>query len=229
MNLGGFAMTDAGDCLRLAVAFVDEPYGQRLEATYLLREAVAGAATTSSETAVCATQLQWWRDELERLIAGEPRHPAAQQFAERIATDADTLRFASEWIVDTERLLIGPAPEDTASHRITGYRRYGASLMLALTPELRASCAPVVRDVAVALYALDEHPKEPVFDYDTAMTLHEAINTRAELVTDVGVAVLAATSANAMRRRYDGLKPGAVRQLRFAWRSARRTRKNGDS
>ncbi|MEM1438858.1 MAG: hypothetical protein AAF545_13065 [Pseudomonadota bacterium] len=229
MNLGGFAMTDAGDCLRLAMAFVDEPYGQRLEAAYLLREAVVGAATTSSETAVCATQLQWWRDELDRLVAGEPKHPVSQQFAERIGTDADTMQFANEWIVDTERLLFGPAPEDTASHRIAGYRRYGASLMLALTPETRASCAPVVRDIAVALYALDEHRNEPVFDYETAMTLHATINDSAEQLTDVGVAVLAATSANALRRRYDGLKPGAVRQLRFAWRSARRTRKNGAS
>ncbi|MEO1320805.1 MAG: hypothetical protein AAFV30_09590, partial [Pseudomonadota bacterium] len=123
----------------------------------------------------------------------------------------------------------GPAPEDTASHRIAGYRRYGASLMLALTPETRASCAPVVRDIAVALYALDEHRSEPVFDYETAVTLYATINDSAEQLTDVGVAVLAATSANALRRRYDGLKPGAVRQLRFAWRRARKTRKNGAS
>ena len=229
MNLGGFAMTDAGDCLRLAVAFVDEPYGQRLEAANLLREAVAGAATTSSEAAVCATQLQWWRDELDRLVSGEPKHPVAQQFAERIGADVDTTQFAAEWLVDTERLLFGPVPEDTVSHRVAGYRRYGASLMIALTPEMRATCAPVVRDIAVALYALDEHRNDPVFDYETAMALHDTINANAEQVADVGVAVLAATSANAMRRRYDGLKPGAVRQLRLAWRAARRTRKNGAS
>lgn len=220
-------MSDAGDCLRLAVAFVDEDYGQRLEASYLLREAVVGAATTSDEVSVCATQLAWWRDELERLVAGEPRHPATKHFAERIAIDDETLVFAREWLVDTERMLYGPQPEDVASHRISAYRRYASWLMLALPADVRVTSGALVREIAVAFYALDLHVEDAVFEYPTAMTLHKTINELAANTTDVGLAVIAVTAANALRRRYDGLKPGAVRQLRLAWRSARRTRKNG--
>ena len=61
MNLGGFPLTESGDCLRLVVAFADEAYGLRLEAANALSQAVFGAASTSDEPAVCAAQLEFWR------------------------------------------------------------------------------------------------------------------------------------------------------------------------
>ena len=146
MNLGGFPMTDAGDCLRMAVAFIDEAYGQRLESAYLLSRAVAGAATASDEQAVCATQLQWWHEELERLCAARP--------AERVGLEEDTPTFTREWLVDAERQLVGPPPEDEASHRVTGFRRYGSALMLAVGPEVREAAGSAIRETSVALYAL---------------------------------------------------------------------------
>lgn len=226
MNLGGFPLTESGDCLRLVVAFADEAFGQRLEAAHTLSQAIIGAASTSDEPAVCAAQLEWWRAELERLESGSAEHPAAQALVEQVAIDGDTVAYMTEWIVDAERRLFGPAPEDEASHRAAAFRRYGSMVTLAVEPERRTATTPVVRDAATALYALDAVKEEPVFDYESAMQLAEALKKHVDAVPDVGTAVLAATAGNAMRRRYDGLKPGSFRQLRFAWRSARRGARN---
>lgn len=226
MNLGGFPLSESGDCLRLVVAFADEAYGQRLEAAHTLATAVVGAATTSDEAAVCAAQLDWWREELERLQGGAARHPAAQALAQRVTVDADAAGYLAEWIVDAERRLFGPAPEDVASHRAAAFRRYGSMVALAIEPRLRETATPAIREAAVALYALDAPRDEPVFEYDTAMQLYDTLLGHADEVPDVGAAVLAATAANAMRRRYDGLRPGSFRQLRFAWRGARRGARN---
>lgn len=228
MNLGGFPLTESGDCLRLVVAFADEDYGQRLEAANTLSQAVFGAASTSDEPAVCAAQLDWWREELGRLEAGTAKHPAAEAFAKHHAFDADTAGYLAEWIVDTERRLFGPAPEDEASHRAAAFRRYGSMVTLAIPADLRDATTPIVRDAAAALYALDavKNEEDRVFDYPTAMKLYDTLLGHVDEVPDIGAAVLAATAGNAMRRRYDGLKPGSFRQLRFAWRSARRGARN---
>lgn len=226
MNLGGFPLTESGDCLRLVVAFADEAYGQRLEAAHALARTIAGAASTSDEPAVCAAQLEWWREELGRLEGGNARHPAAQALAERIEIDGDMAGYMAEWVVDAERRLFGPAPEDEASHRATAFRRYGSTVALAVDPAMREATIPVVRDAAAALYALDAVKDDRVFEYPTAMQLYDTLLGHADEVPDVGTAVLAATAGNAMRRRYDGLRPGSLRQLRFAWRGARRGARN---
>lgn len=226
MNLGGFPLTESGDCLRLVVAFTDEDYGLRLEASHALARAIGGAASTSDEPAVCAAQLEWWREELDRLEAGNARHPAAQAFAEHVAVDGDAPRYMAEWIVDAERRLFGPPAEDEASHRAAAFRRYGSMVVLAIEPGVRAAAIPVVRDAAAALYALDAVKDDRVFEYPAAMQLYDTLLGHVQVVPDVGTAVLAATAGNAMRRRYDGLRPGSFRQLRFAWRSARRGARN---
>ena len=226
MNLGGFPTSDAGDCLRLAVAFMSETDGARLEATFALARAVAGAATTSDDPGVCLTQLEWWRQELERVAGGEPRHPAAQAFVDRVGVDDDIAALTAEWLVDTQRRISGPVPDDHSGHRVAGFRRYGCTLLLAARPEVRATSAPLLRDAGVALYALDAPRDEPVFTYDAAMALHESLTNRARRSAVVGSAVVATTAGEAMRRRYDGLKPGGLRQLLYAWRSARRSAKH---
>ena len=210
----------------MVVAFADEPYGLRLEAANALSQAVFGAASTSDEPAVCAAQLEFWREELDRLEAGAAKHPAAQALAEHIDVDADAAGYMAEWIVHAERRLFGPAPEDDASHRAAAYRRYGSMVTLAIDPAMREATRPAVRDAAAALYALDAVKDDRVFDYPTAMQLYDTLLGHVDEVPDVGAAVLAATAGNAMRRRYDGLKPGSFRQLRFAWRSARRGARN---
>ena len=175
MNLGGFPLTESGDCLRLVVAFADEAYGLRLEAANALSQAVFGAASTSEEPAVCAAQLEWWRGELERIGTGTARHPAAEAFARHVTVDADASDYMAEWVVDAERRLFGPAPDDEASHRAAAFRRYGSMVTLAIEPGLREATTPVVRDAAAALYALDAVKDDRVFDYPTAMQLYETL------------------------------------------------------
>lgn len=61
------------------------PPGQRedMAAFFVIERELAAAARRSLEHSVAHARLAWWQEELERLQAGEPRHPATKALQSR--------------------------------------------------------------------------------------------------------------------------------------------------
>ncbi|MGE0384702.1 MAG: squalene/phytoene synthase family protein [Gammaproteobacteria bacterium] len=88
-------MTEAGDTGPAAgsaqyYALLREPAAVRaaIAALLALHEYIARIPATCSDASVARIKLAWWREECDRLAAGEPRHPAAKSYAAAMRSHA---------------------------------------------------------------------------------------------------------------------------------------------
>ena len=65
----------APEDLHYATLYEQPAQRQRVQALFRLKELVDGVPLEVSDSGVAAVKLAWWRDEVERLASGQPRHP----------------------------------------------------------------------------------------------------------------------------------------------------------
>ncbi|NIP71558.1 MAG: presqualene diphosphate synthase HpnD [Gammaproteobacteria bacterium] len=68
----------AGSSLRYSLLWVPPPERAAVLAVHALRHELREAAVEVSDPGVAAAKLGWWREELDRLDQGTPRHPVTQ-------------------------------------------------------------------------------------------------------------------------------------------------------
>lgn len=80
-----------GSSLHYATLFHSGQTQRGLIALFALYYELVDAFLTASDPGVARVKLQWWREELQRLEAGRPRHPVAEELgALRDSADLDT-------------------------------------------------------------------------------------------------------------------------------------------
>lgn len=75
----------AGSDLHYSLLFETPARLRAANAVYAFVDEVREIADECHDPGVALTKLHWWREEIERLYAGEPRHPVTQSLAPAIA------------------------------------------------------------------------------------------------------------------------------------------------
>lgn len=96
-----------GSSLYYACLFQSAPARQRLYALFALYYELLDSVFAASDPGVSRIKLQWWREELERLASGRPRHPVAEALQE-VPGDGGHLTDLPDAI---ESLLTRPGPD----------------------------------------------------------------------------------------------------------------------
>lgn len=68
-----------GSSLHYAALFHDEPARRGLFALFALYYELLDGFLTASDPGIARIKLQWWREELDRLEKGNPRHPVSEE------------------------------------------------------------------------------------------------------------------------------------------------------
>ncbi|WP_019627004.1 presqualene diphosphate synthase HpnD [Thioalkalivibrio sp. ALJT] len=76
----------SGSSFYYAFRFLEPDRRRAITALYAFCREVDDIVDEVSEESVARTKLQWWREEIERLFAGEPRHPISKALQPHIAT-----------------------------------------------------------------------------------------------------------------------------------------------
>jgi phytoene synthase len=141
--------TPAGSMRYFAVLFAAEHARPLLHAFYAL-ESELRETVASANHDIAHTRLQWWREELDRLAAGKPRHPVTMTLA--------GARLPGSAGLGGLRDLAEAAALDLACYRyadwseLEGYcRRAGGALQLAIAATLAAPEPLVGREREFAL------------------------------------------------------------------------------
>lgn len=73
--------TPAGSSAYYAVRMSKAPHRNALAALFALRNELQAIPDQVSDPGIARIKLDWWRSEINRLFAGEPRHPLSQRLA----------------------------------------------------------------------------------------------------------------------------------------------------
>lgn len=101
-----------GSNLYYACMYQPEPARQRLYALFALYYELLDSVFGASDPGVCRIKLAWWREELERLAAEQPRHPVAEAL-QVLTVDDESLLDLPETV---ETLLTGPDADSGWHH-----------------------------------------------------------------------------------------------------------------
>lgn len=83
-----------GSSLYYSVLFIEPGLRQALTALHAAAEEFREAVDASSDEGVARARLGWWAEEMQRTLAGQPRHPVTRVLAEPIRrTNIDAGRF----------------------------------------------------------------------------------------------------------------------------------------
>jgi len=77
--------TPAGSSAYYAVRLSPAPHRNALAALFALRAELQAIPNQVSEPGIARLKLDWWRSEIDRLFAGEPRHPLSELLAPVVA------------------------------------------------------------------------------------------------------------------------------------------------
>ncbi|MEN7343589.1 MAG: hypothetical protein AAAFM81_11620 [Pseudomonadota bacterium] len=206
-------------CMQLGCTFAAPQEAEAWRAASALRDAILASATTSKEASVCRVQLQWWSEEITRLVNAEPRHPVSKGFASHGQITDHTAALMQDWLVLAERLIDNVAAESFTDTRVAAYRHHGVTMQIAAGAPIDAGAD--YRDASLALSTLDE----AIASADPAISnaVLESFDQPApspQLPASHWIAAKLAVDlhqANAQRRRI----PGKLYLLIKAWRLAR--------
>ncbi len=70
-----------GSPLHYSLLFAERPAREIFQATLTVVSELGRAARISAEPEIARTKIAWWRDEIDRLVEAEPRHPATRTLA----------------------------------------------------------------------------------------------------------------------------------------------------
>lgn len=109
------AATPPGSSAYYSLRFENPRLRDRLALLFAWHAEVRGILTAVSDAGVARLKLDWWRDEIERTFAGQPRHPLALAMADQL----DLPRLDREHFLDiaehVEHQVRGLAGADRAS------------------------------------------------------------------------------------------------------------------
>ena len=217
-------LADPADDLYYAVLFSPRAQRDNVRAIAALYAELEATVTRFRDMHVARTKLAWWRDELERLSAGNAAHPVTQTLAGAMPAAAETA--LGDLITGMELILLeGPVTDLTTAHMHA--ERGGARLtavLAALFPNNDARELQPNLGVGIGLARLLGHADlDDTAQKEAARTVQAllAANHSAAAAAPQPLGVLAAlawrasTSSPPIRRRSD---PGRVYT---AWRAAR--------
>lgn len=122
--------TPPGSSLYYAVRFAPRELRDALAALAGWRHQVRAVLDEVSDPGVARLKLDWWREEIQRTLAGAPRHPLSHVLASTLASDIDggTLPAAPFLAMadDVEQVLRRRRPADDAAMRAADTRDLGA-------------------------------------------------------------------------------------------------------
>jgi len=121
----------AGSDEELIANFLRGESQRRFRLLCALRDTILTATAQSRDPAVGAVKLDWWRQEIARLVAGEPRHPLTRGLGELLAPASPFVPWLEELVICAESLGRGETPESVDQLRLYCFRREGAALTLA--------------------------------------------------------------------------------------------------
>jgi 15-cis-phytoene synthase len=75
-----------GTSLYYSLLFLPEKQRQIIAALYAYQKEIGEIAAECTEISIAQTKLQWWREEIDRLFAGRPRHPVTQALVAPVKT-----------------------------------------------------------------------------------------------------------------------------------------------
>lgn len=96
-----------------------------------LRDTILSVTAGSREPAVGTVKLGWWRQELGRLAAGEPRHPLTTALQPVLCPDSPYVSWLEEFVICAESMARREAPDSVDALRLHCFRREGVALTLA--------------------------------------------------------------------------------------------------
>ena len=135
-------LADPADDLFFAVLFSAQPRRESVRAVAALYVELEATATRFGDMHVARTKLAWWRDELERLSAGNPAHPVTRALAGNVPAGADTA--LGDLITGMELVLLEGPVNDLATARMRAERSGTrlAALLSAVFPGDKAAREP---------------------------------------------------------------------------------------
>ena len=107
-----------GSSLHYATLFHPEQTRRSLIALFALYYELLDAFLTASDPGVARVKLQWWREELQRLEAGYPRHPVAEEL-QSLGGSADVDTGSLTVLPDAVEALFPPADEGDVDDWLT--------------------------------------------------------------------------------------------------------------
>lgn len=96
-----------------------------------LRDTILSASRQSREPAVVSVRLEWWREELGRLAAGEARHPLTRGLQALLPDGSPLIPWLEETVIAAESLARLERPDSRDELRLLCFRTEGATLTLA--------------------------------------------------------------------------------------------------
>ncbi len=130
----------AGSDEELVANFLRGDAERRFRLLCALRDTILNATAQNREPAVGGVKLDWWRQEIARLAAGQPRHPLTTGLQGLVPADSPFVPWLEELVICAESLGRREAPESVQELRLFCFRREGAALTLAAAP--RSDAAP---------------------------------------------------------------------------------------
>ncbi len=122
-------LADPGDDLYYAVLFSPRPQRENIRAIAALYTELEATVTHFRDMHVARTKLAWWRDEIERLSAGNAAHPVTRTLAGSMPAAAETA--LGDMITGMELILLEGPVTDLTTARMKA-ERGGARLAAAL-------------------------------------------------------------------------------------------------
>lgn len=119
----------------LVANFLDDEAERRFRLVCALRDTILSATAQSRDPAVGAVKLDWWRQEIARLTAGEARHPLTTALQESLPAESPFLPWLEELIVCAESLGRRETPESVDGLRLYCFRREGVALTITAAPD----------------------------------------------------------------------------------------------
>ncbi|MEM8547208.1 MAG: hypothetical protein AAGF46_03505 [Pseudomonadota bacterium] len=214
-------MSTAQQCLTVCAAFANAQQRATLIAAFDVRDALVAALQVSDE--VRPIKSAWWQDELERLQAAEPRHPAAIALFRANGPIDRTL--AREWLVLAERIRDGIQAETWSDFEIDAFRRFGVALALAFLSAAERDTDAGMASVATAASAFSA-VDQGVDDDTRVAALVTVLSELRPQTASAPLAALLATLKLSLERMATGRKPpGRFALTLSAWRAARASQK----
>lgn len=121
-----------GSSLHYALLFANERTRPGLLALNALHREITDIVPECSEPDVARIKLQWWREEIERIFAGEPRHPVSRALAPSVAAGGLEKTLFEELVSGAEMDLAYGSYPSFRELTVYCHRIGGSTAMLAV-------------------------------------------------------------------------------------------------
>lgn len=219
-------LADPADDLYYAVLFSPQSQRDNVRAIAALFVELEATVTRFRDMHVARTKLAWWRDEIERLAAGNAAHPVTRVLAG--ATPATAGTALGDLITGMELILLEGPATDLATARMQAER--GGARLAGVLDALFARGNPpggprMELGVAIGLVRqLDRPVLDATARKEVALTARDMLSSlhATAATAPAPLAVLAALAWRTATGRKTGRRRSDPARTYTAWRAARR-------